>query len=640
MTKKRPRTAKSGAGSSAPPSAEAAARFRAANAELRAGRPEAAIKAYRRLIRDYPRQPQAHNNLGIALKTLGKTKAAAEAYRRALALAPDYTSAHANLAGLLALQGRFEESLPHYHAAMRLAPSRPEHRQAFAQALRPIRFRAAGPELLAAVETCLADPDIEHQPLVPAVLSLLELDPDIERALQLGRAADDETLAAWLGGPESEGVRGNATLRRLLSRTVVPDLDLERLLTRLRRLCLTDRDLTDLLAREPGFFAALACQCRLNDFAYAESEAESAALAPPKGDDLLSPPVLTYAMYRPLADLPQAATLSTAEPEGRDLALLHLAGPLAEREIEAGLPCLTAIDDGTSQAVRRQYEDNPYPPWRSAGAVAPRSLPEVLGQLFPALPAEDLPAPQVPLRVLVAGCGTGKHALDVARRFARSDILAIDLSRRSLAYAARQARDLGQDNLRFAQADLLRLEPAEERYALIEALGVLHHLDDPLAGWRTLVALLEPRGLMRVGLYSRSARQHLEAARSFVAEAGFGSDPAGLRAARQALIALPDDHPARGALGELDFFSLSGCRDLLFHVREVGFSLPEIADALDALALDFLGFEFVDPALPQAYRKRFSKDRALTDLDNWAAFEADNPQSFRTMYQFWCRARA
>jgi len=36
-----------------------------------------------------------------------------------------------------------------------------------------------------------------------------------------------------------------------------------------------------------------------------------------------------------------------------------------------------------------------------------------------------------------------------------------------------------------------------------------------------------------------------------------------------------------------------------------------------------------------AYRVRFPGDLAAVNLDNWAAFEIDNPAIFGSMYQFW-----
>ena len=42
--------------------------------------------------------------------------------------------------------------------------------------------------------------------------------------------------------------------------------------------------------------------------------------------------------------------------------------------------------------------------------------------------------------------------------------------------------------------------------------------------------------------------------------------------------------------GIADFYSLSGCRDLLFHEKEVQFTIPQIAEIIMKLNLKFLGF--------------------------------------------------
>ena len=56
---------------------------------------------------------------------------------------------------------------------------------------------------------------------------------------------------------------------------------------------------------------------------------------------------------------------------------------------------------------------------------------------------------------------------------------------------------------------------------MIETAGVLHHLADPAAGWRLLLSLLRPNGLMFVGLYSVTARRSLTAARAQIAARGY-----------------------------------------------------------------------------------------------------------------------
>lgn len=44
-------------------------------------------------------------------------------------------------------------------------------------------------------------------------------------------------------------------------------------------------------------------------------------------------------------------------------------------------------------------------------------------------------------------------------------------------------------------------------------------------------------------------------------------------------------------MGSTDFFSISECRDLLFHAHEVQLTLPELGALLQRRGLEFLGFE-------------------------------------------------
>jgi ubiquinone/menaquinone biosynthesis C-methylase UbiE len=80
-----------------------------------------------------------------------------------------------------------------------------------------------------------------------------------------------------------------------------------------------------------------------------------------------------------------------------------------------------------------------------------------------ALPHADpakLAAPDAP-EILVAGCGTGRHAADHCAAATPRRVLAVDISRASLAYAMRRCAELGLANIRFAQADLLELGALE-----------------------------------------------------------------------------------------------------------------------------------------------------------------------------------
>lgn len=350
-------------------------------------------------------------------------------------------------------------------------------------------------------------------------------------------------------------------LLALLNKTLLTDPQLEKLLTSARRHLLTHGWQPDYLP----FLEALGSQCRRNEFVYCAS---------PEEEDLArkAPPLFQEA-YFPEGQLPQGTVKSR-----------------------------TAIKNAISQKVAAQYEENPYPRW----------------DLLP-LPKRSIYPPETTSakEILIAGCGTGQHAFQTAEIFPHAHIDAFDLSYASLSYAQSKKRE---EKISFFQADLLELENWEKRFDLIECSGVLHHMEDPIRGWRILRNLLKPNGWMLIGLYSTLGRQDIAAARHLIKNRD-------LRTARQILLELPDTHPAKTVTQTSDFYTLSGCRDLLFHAHEVTFNLEEIEEILSSLNLRFERFIWRDETMASL---NFS-------LKEWAEYEKAHPTTFSGMYQFWVR---
>jgi len=570
-------------------------------------------------------------------------------YRRA-EVDPGDPRARFNLGRALVHAGQPRAALPHLRAAVRIAPQAGEVWQWLADALAQLRFDACNAQIEGELVECLSRPDIEPAYLAPAAASLLRADPSFRSLLPPLRGDDPDTL------PLDEAV-----LRRLarplflllLENTFIPELDFERLIAMIRRAAAFGwraRALGgagNVALRE--VLGAIAHQCFLTEYLHEERDDESlivdelrtgveASLA--KGVPVNEAEIALFACYRPLVTLRGADALpaSNQSTMGR-LVMRQVREPADEAGIAAGLARLTAMSDDLSRAVQAQYEQHPYPRWlRAPSAEGAYPLARRLRELFPHAGA----ASTIPERpsMLIAGCGTGRHAAMSAAQNPDSRILAIDLSRASLAYAARRARESGLANVEFAQADILELGRLEERFDVIQCSGVLHHLQDPMAGWRVLTGLLAPGGKMKVALYSEIARRSVAAARRLIADRGFAADPKGMRAARAAILALPSDDPARPVAGSIDFYSLSGCRDLLFHVREHRYTLTRIAEMLGDLGLEFLGFEFEFAATRLQYHREFPLDPAATSLANWAEFETCHPDTFAAMYQFWVTRKA
>ena len=157
---------------------------------------------------------------------------------------------------------------------------------------------------------------------------------------------------------------------------------------------------------------------------------------------------------------------------------------------------------------------------------------------------------------------------------------------------------------------------------------------DPIAGWKVLTNCLKPNGLMRIGLYSELARQHIIKVRDIITKNTITSDKEAMLEFRRQIIELND--PELNLLEKSnDFYSFSELKDLLFHVQEHRFTIPQISGVLDELGLAFMGFEISEKTIMKGFKAAYPKEEAIYDLGKWHEYETLNPRLFSGMYQFW-----
>jgi 2-polyprenyl-3-methyl-5-hydroxy-6-metoxy-1,4-benzoquinol methylase len=547
-----------------------------------------------------PRHLRSLVLLGDIVQQGGRNKLAVKLLGQALELDRTDAAAHDNIAIAYQTLGRMDEAVAHFTHAMALG---------------------------------LRDPEILVKQSAAVTVPLKRLADAWPRQLR---------PVALLGAEGAGTMAREAMLLALLQSKVVHDLELERLLTAIRRGLLQHAIEAD---RQPvdgdglGFFCALAQQCFLNEYVFALGDVERAQVqqvedrivaALGAGAEIASLDLIVAASYLPLHRLPGASSLLTrAWPDAIERLLTQqIREPLEEEADRKDIPALTAIDDAVSLQVQNQYEESPYPRWAAVPQIEPTTVVHFLRDRLNIVPL-SWPQTTVGVDILIAGCGTGSHSIDSALRFSKARILAIDISRASLAYARRKSRELGLTNIEYGQADILKLASLGRRFDVIETVGVLHHLADPAAGWQVLLSLLRPHGLMLVGLYSATARQSLAAARAFIAARSYRAAADDIRACRQELI------QRFGMPLFRDFSSTSGCRDLLFNVMEHQFTIPQIEEFLDENRLTFLSFEQLPPDVLRQFQQQFPDAGALRDLESWHTFERMNPLTFGNMYFFW-----
>ena len=599
-----------------------------------AGRIEEAGRAFLKAANLNPRDPQLPWQAGVCLRDAGRLGEAAQAFDQVIKLDPASPEPWLQAGRAWLAQGSAAQGLARLREALTRFPQDEGVLVNACMALDAVSFHRFDPVFLAALTRWESLPDPKPVWFPARLLSLLKLDPALAPLIHRTAKNDLDSLSPLFG---------QQALLELMIGDLVPDPDFEILLLTARRL-LTQAVIkgTALSVAARNFLTALALLCHASEYAFAEDVASAAAVESlAAGLDGASPPemIAAIACHRPLARLPAAAALaarveSEADPLLARLLTRAVAEPLRERALQGGIVQLTAVDDAVSLSVAQQYDENPYPRWFQPPAASPASFAEALSRTFPhrAFPAAVL----TPRQVLVAGCGSGWQAFNAARRYPQAEILAVDISHANLSHALRMQEKFGCDNVTFRRADIMRLRELGRSFDLIESNGVLHHMKDPEAGWAVLRDVLNPGGVMRIGLYSEVARRGLRIIEAFAKEQGFDGSETGLRSFRAAVLALPADHPVRMIVRSKEFYALSSLRDLAFHVNEHRFTMPSLKETLARLGLEFVGFELLYSLTEQLYRRRFPEDPAMTDLDRWTAFEENNPHSFSGCYDFWC----
>ena len=603
------------------------------------GDTEQAIKNLRKVVELKTGSPRLHSLLGEELIQNGDFGAAIESFGRALKLKPDCAETYYNMGIALQGQSKLGEAIEAYNQVINIKPEFDEAYYNMGNVLTKIVFKKSNPSLQKTI-TLLLDKKLYVRPsdISEATISLLKFEPKLKKYLQMPSADEVKSSPQELAADLSE----LNLLLTLMSVCPLPDLELEKLFTELRAsLLLSISDLTG-SSEELKLQSALALQCFTNEYIYSQSENEEKAIALLEGsvkqalsnEGQPSPQsILCLASYKPLNQYEWSSSLLVTN-EIQDVLTRQITEPNQEANFKTILPVLEEITNKVSSKVRKQYEASPYPRWVDLGLrLKPTIISKVVDDRKLKLFDDKINDVEAP-NILIAGCGTGQHSIGTAARFKGSKVLAIDLSLSSLSYAKRKTQELGIQNIDYMQADILDLCKLGRKFDIVESVGVLHHMDDPVAGWRVLTDCLKSGGLMRIGLYSKLARQLIVQIREEISNAGIRLSNEGIKSFRTMLINSSQNHH-KAILNSPDFYSLSELKDLLFHVQEHRFTIPRIKEYLSEAGLKFCGFES-DKIVSHFKLINAGADDPF-DLDKWQAYEEDNPSAFSEMYQFWCQ---
>jgi len=615
------------------------AHYNMASALQKKGDLKGAIQAYKQAVLIKPDYADAFYNLANTLKDMGELGAAIKSYKQAIKINPDLHNAHNNMGNALKDMGKLTAAIESYKRAIKINSSHEDAYRNLGKSLQNVVFTRPDSDLKSIIHSMLESANqARPKDIVAAALSLLKLEPAVKEFLSTHVSGEDlQLLERLIANVDEEPL-----FLKLMTLCPLGDLAFEKILTNARSVLLMSANNISAAPATLCFLSALALQCFANDYLYHQTDEETKSLtiletlvvqALLKGIQPSPQWVLILGSYKALHQYQWCGQLSLTQDLQAILAM-QVFEPQQEHYLKTKIPILKELSDKVSSKVRDQYEESPYPKWIDLGLIlSPAPIAKVVKALKVRLADHKIFEVEAPA-ILIAGCGTGQHSIDTAARFKNAKVLAIDLSLSSLAYAQRKTEALGVQNLEYMQADLLDLGQLNKTFDIIESSGVLHHMEKPMAGWKVLVSCLKVGGLMKIGLYSELARQHIVKMREEIQQLNTETDHIGMKRFRNGVIRSKSPHHQL-IISSPDFHSMGSLRDLLFHVQEHRFTIPQIQHCLTKLGLKFCGFEV--GIITQDFKRTNSGEDDAYDLIKWHTYEQAHPHAFAGMYQFWCQ---
>ena len=607
-------------------------------------KPNLAKPFFQKAIQMNPNNIKIHNNLGMVFQKLGEHQDAINSFEKAISINPNYIQAHFNLGNLQRELGNHQAAMNCYLKAIQIDPENINITNALSNLLRLFQIgnvtetdknKLKNLFLFLFKGNNINHTDIAHN------AKLILFNKKYEN--QINQLINSNSLL--LKNEIIQNLLNEELLLLILRKSLITDKFFEILVTKLRyEVLFTDFDSNQsFLNKHFNFIVSIAEQSFLNEFVFFQSKKEIDRINQLKieianKDEIDELKIAILGCYMPLHSSKKITNKLLNHKSNNiffnNLISTHIKEPLNELELINSIKSSGKITESVSIKVRKQYEEHPYPRWRYTNKNLSSNFLFVLNNEIRPNKIEidniDFNNPNI----LIAGCGTGKHIIS-AQTYLNANILGVDLSLSSLAYAKRKTVELGLKNIEFLHTDILQLKNLKKKFDIIECVGTLHHMKDPLKGLKVLIDILEPHGFLKLGLYSKLARQHLIKIKELIKKRKIKNSTEDIRNFRKLIFKEKDNQLFQKVFYNNDFYSTSMARDLIFHVQEHCFTIPEISNILKKLNLEFLGFR--NPLVKNKFSKAFPNDRKNISFENWNNFELNNQDAFADMYQFWVR---
>ena len=397
-----------------------------------------------------------------------------------------------------------------------------------------------------------------------------------------------------------------------------------------------------IISKHSNFLISLAEQCFLNEYIFSVSNEEKLLIKRIEEklkDQVDENSLIILSLYKTIHHLNSfksfIARKEKLSDEFENYKKLTFDNEKTENHLLKDIVKNSNINNTTSKKVKSQYEASPYPRWINTNIPMKQELLNFLKYTMGNVPLNFIKnVNNNSINILIAGCGTGMQNIKYSG-IINANIIAIDLSARSLSYAKRKTDELGINNIKYVQSDILNIKDLNKSFDIIISTGVVHHMENPMDGIKSLLNVLRKHGILFLGLYSDYARKDITDTREMIGKDNSNLSDKDIINYRKKF--KDSNNPKLQRVSKLaDSFCVSGFRDLIFNVKEHNYNLIQINEIIENFNLNFLGFDInAHHSLINNFKKEYPLDNSEYNLKLWNDFESLKPDSFISMYNFW-----
>lgn len=304
----------------------------------------------------------------------------------------------------------------------------------------------------------------------------------------------------------------------------------------------------------------------------------------------------------------------------------------------------------TSENLKQQYEQNPYPDVRIEQSFKNAYPNLYLNNLVTSYYLRNHKVINTKDKIILdVACGSGCTTLMLAQANPDAQIIGIDFSPNSIEVAKKRLNYHGFNQVEFHIMELEKVGQLNIKFDYINCSDILYFLDDLVSSLKILKSVLKPEGILHGNLHSKYMRRYFYLAQELCKIMGLMDDTPSeveIEFIREFMKAVKDDTTLKRMTwsADLEKNDLSLLMNYLI-VNDHGYTIPKMFEVLDHAQLEFISMtNWRDWDLKKLFKQpddlpdviEYCLDQA-SEKEKLAFCELLHPQS--RLLDFWCGHR-